>query len=77
MTHPSHRQEMYLFEANIVTDILDQLDDPRITPKQVTQLVINRRTITIEPSTGLWERIVGTLSGLGGSLDDDDAPGSQ
>ncbi len=68
---------MYSIEANIVTAVLDQLDDPHTTPKQVTQLVINRSAISIEPYTGLCERIIGTFSGLGGSLDDDDAPGSQ
>ncbi|OAA49809.1 hypothetical protein BBO_01444 [Beauveria brongniartii RCEF 3172] len=60
------RQDIYLFDVDISTALLDELDDPRIVPKRPTRLDIHRTRISFEPRQDLWARLVAALSSRGG-----------
>ncbi|KAM3513798.1 hypothetical protein MY11210_002523 [Beauveria gryllotalpidicola] len=62
VTNTQYPRDIYLFEANIATTLLDQLDDPRIVPNQATPVIINRSRLSIEPCGDFWARIVAALS---------------
>ncbi|KAM3505729.1 hypothetical protein MY10362_002760 [Beauveria mimosiformis] len=60
------RQDIYLFDVDIPTALLDELDDPRVVPQRPTRLDIHRTRISFEPRKDLWARLVAALSSRGG-----------
>ncbi|TQV95203.1 hypothetical protein V2A60_009749 [Cordyceps javanica] len=55
-------QDIILFDADIPTALLDELDDPRIVPRRRTRLVIHRMRMSIEPREDFLARLVAALS---------------
>ncbi|KAM3503437.1 hypothetical protein MY11210_008721 [Beauveria gryllotalpidicola] len=62
ITNPSSPQDILLFDADIPTALLDELDDPRIVPQRRTRLVIHRTRMSIEPREDFLARLVAALS---------------
>ncbi|KAM0670651.1 hypothetical protein ACQRIT_006798 [Beauveria bassiana] len=62
VTEHACRQDIYLFDVDIPTALLDQLNDPRIIPQRPTRLDIHRTRISIEPRKDFWARLVAALS---------------
>ncbi|KAM3453686.1 hypothetical protein MY3296_003529 [Beauveria thailandica] len=60
------QQDIYLFDVDIPTALLDELDDPRIVPQRPARLEIHRTRISFEPRKDFWARLVAALSSLGG-----------
>ncbi|KAM3542041.1 hypothetical protein ARSEF1564_005073 [Beauveria bassiana] len=69
ITNPASPQDIILFDADIPTALLDELDDPRMVPQRRTRLVIHRTRMSIEPRKDFLARLVAALS----SRADDDA----
>lgn len=61
-------QDIYLFESNIPTSLLDHLHDPGANPKRATPFIINRTKIDLGHSH-LRDRIVAELSNQSSTLD--------
>ncbi|KAM3549656.1 hypothetical protein MY1884_008638 [Beauveria asiatica] len=66
VTNSAFRQDIYLFDVDIPTALLNELDDPRIVPQRSTRLVIRGIRISVEPRKDLWARLVAALSSRGG-----------
>ncbi|KAM3555562.1 hypothetical protein ARSEF4850_005935 [Beauveria asiatica] len=62
LTNPSSPQDIILFDTDIPTALLDELDDPRIVPQRRTRLVIHRTRMSIEPRKDFLARLVAALS---------------
>ncbi|KAK8144679.1 hypothetical protein G3M48_005497 [Beauveria asiatica] len=54
--------DIILFDTDIPTALLDELDDPRIVPQRRTRLVIHRTRMSIEPRKDFLARLVAALS---------------
>ncbi|KAM3448816.1 hypothetical protein MY3296_007447 [Beauveria thailandica] len=60
--HNTTYQDIILFNADISTALLDELDDPRLVPQRRTRLVIHRTRMSIEPRKDFLARLVAALS---------------
>lgn len=61
VTNPKSLRDTILFDADIPTALLDELDDPRIVPQPRTRLVIHRTKMSIEPRKDFLARPVAAL----------------
>ncbi|KAM3430219.1 hypothetical protein NHJ13734_007836 [Beauveria thailandica] len=60
--HNTTYQDIILFDTDIPTALLDELDNPRIVPQRRTRLVIHRTRMSIEPRKDFLARLVAALS---------------